>query len=352
MQPITDPFSLPVGALPPERLAWLCQPEQIEHTLALLLALRSWQHASQLLLADDRPGLAQVIALVLAHASQRGQIQPIASLDGTAQFPTRLLLASAATDAARNALMHLRSLHDPAIWPSSLPQGDRLYQRFLRPLMRRVTGRDFPLVAEAVESLERAPVRAFLDERLTRLVQRAQQTRQPIPLRALSRLCIAPVDLLPIRENRWYFFDDNESWSNLDQSDLRQLDPEGASEIAWQYRSQTAEYVFHLPLRQVAGFLPVEQLHALPRQPGVSQERGVIQDHVLSEAEGLDRPADTILRDLGVEIARVCPHRLVDKRAYLARPAIRDLRWPGVGHDGDDWSDDPWDGLILPPSAR
>ncbi|HEU5380751.1 MAG TPA: hypothetical protein VFV38_35455 [Ktedonobacteraceae bacterium] len=114
------------------------------------------------------------------------------------------------------------------------------------------------------------------------------------------------------------------------------LDPEGASEVALHYRSPTAEYVFHLPFRQAARFVPAKRLRAILRQPGRSWERGIVEGRGLREKEGLSRPTEAILRDLGVEIARICPHHLEDKQAYMARPAIRDLRWPSIGRDGED----------------
>src|SRR5579885_2358352 len=119
-------FALRPAAILPSRLDWLCQPEQIEHTLALLFRLKSWIRASQRLLYDDRQGLHDVQALILAHAVQHGRIQATAYLDRSQQFPGELLLDSAADDAARGLLIHLNGLCDPAIWPPFLPEGDRL----------------------------------------------------------------------------------------------------------------------------------------------------------------------------------------------------------------------------------
>src|SRR5579885_2269212 len=103
-------FAFPADALPLSRLEWLCQPEQIEHTLALLFRLKSWSRASQRLLSDDRQGLHDMQALILAHAVQRGRIQATAYLDRSEQFPGELLLDSAADDAARGLLIHLNGL--------------------------------------------------------------------------------------------------------------------------------------------------------------------------------------------------------------------------------------------------
>jgi hypothetical protein len=345
-------FALRPTALLPSRLEWLCQPEQIEHTLVLLFRLKSWTRASQRLLYDDRQGLHDVQALILAHALQRGKLQATAYLDRSEQFPRELLLASAADDAAQGLLIHLNALCDPEIWPPFRPEGDRLYQRYIRPLVRRLTGQDFPLVADAVKALEASHLRDFLHQRLQRLVAQAKRTRRPIPIRSLSRLCLAPVDVLPIRDNRLYFLDSYDSWKDLERSDLCKLDPEGFSEIALAYRSPSAEFVFHLPFRQIAPFVPAEHLRALQATPGVSQEHGIVRGRAIDEAEGLAISAHAILQDLGVEIASVCPHGLVDKQVYLAQPAIRDLLWPTAGGHQEDWLEDVWDGLCLPPSER
>ena len=340
------------GAILPSRLDWLCQPTQIEHTLLLLFFLNSWKRASSLLLYADRQGLQEIQLLIIGHASQMGSVQAVAYFDRSGQFPGELLRESAADNAARGLLIHLKSLCDPDIWPSFLPDGDRIYQRYIRPLYRRITGNDFPRVSDAVDALEPAPLRDFLQDRLQRLVAQAKRTREPIPHGALSRLCIAPIDLLPIRENRVYFLDGYDTWSDLDVSDQRKLDPEGLSEIAFASRSSSAEFVFHLPFRQAALFIPPERLHELQCEPDASQERGIYQGRPIDEAEGLKHPARGILQDLGVDLASVCPHGLVDKQSYLAQPAIRELLWPVADQDQDAWLDDVWNGLCLPPSDR
>ena len=344
--------SLVPGAMLPSRLEWLCQPEQIEHTLSLLFRLNSWKRASRRLLSDDRQGLQVLQALILAHAVQRGSVQATAYLDRSERFPGELLLDSAADDAARGLLIHLKSLCNPAIWPACLPEGDRVYQQFIRPLYRRITGTDFPLVASAVPALDVTTLRDFLQKRLQKLVAQAKRTRQPLPILALSRLCIAPIDLLPIRENRVYFLDGYDTWQALERSDLCKLDPEGYSEIALAYHSPTAAFVFHLPFRQAALFVPAERLRALQDSPGTSHEHGIYHGRTIDDAEGLASPVREILQDLGVTLASVCPHELVDKQVYLAQPAIRDLLWPTAGRNQEDWLDDVWDGLCLPPSER
>ncbi len=347
-----DRFPDVPAAIFPSRLEWLCQPEQIEHTLRLLFCLSAWKRASNRLLYPDRQGLAEVQAMVLEQASKVGMVQPTTYVDGTARFPGELLLESAAENAARGVNIHLKGLRDPEIWPPFWPDGDRVYQQYIRPLYRRITGQDFPLVAQAVEALEVGQVRAYVQKQLDRLIARATQTRQPLSTRRLAALCIAPIDLLPIRDNRLSFLDGYESWDELDESDRRKLDPEGYSQVAFAYQSASAEFVFHLPLRRAERFVSPESLRALQKTPGSSQERAIVQERMLDEAESLTRSAREILQDLGVEIAQVCPHGLVDKASYLAQPAIRDLLWPTRYTDGTDWDDDPWDGICLPPEQR
>lgn len=342
----------PSEAITPLRLAWLCQPEQIEHTLRLLYFLNAWKKAHQRLLYADRQGLCEIQALVLAQATRMDLVQAVSYLDGTSRFPEELLLAHVAEHAARGVLIHLRSLCDPEIWPPSLPEGDHLYQQYLRPLCRRITGKDCKQAAEAAAILDLSQIRTYIQERVLKLVARARLMRQPLSTHHLAALCIAPVDLLPIRDNRVYFLDSYTSWNALDASDRRKLDPEGASKVAFQYRSATAEFVFHLPMRRAEAFLSDTSLRTLQKAAGMNPERGFFQGKEIGEQEGLAYPVQEILQDLGVMIACVCPHKLIDKTQYLARPAIRDLRWPTLDHDPSVWIDDPWDGLCLPPEIR
>ncbi|HEU5380308.1 MAG TPA: hypothetical protein VFV38_33200, partial [Ktedonobacteraceae bacterium] len=166
-------------------------------------------------------------------------------------------------------------------------------------------------MADALKALDLATIRAFLQERLQKLISLAKRTRWPLSVHALSRLCIAPTDLLPIRENRLYFFDGYTTWEDLDRSDLCKLDPEGASKVVFQYLSPTAEFLFQLPFRQAALFVSAERLRSLPCPSDVGQECGVYQGQLIGNEDGRQRSAEEILQDLGVDIASVCPHRLV-----------------------------------------
>ncbi|HEU5380307.1 MAG TPA: hypothetical protein VFV38_33195 [Ktedonobacteraceae bacterium] len=119
--------SLLPGAILPSRLAWLCQPEQIEYTLALLFSLNRWKNASHLLLYADRQGLQDIQTVLLAQAIRQGSVQAVAYVDGSGQFPDGLLLDSVAESAARSILIHLKSLCDPDICPPLWSDGDCLY---------------------------------------------------------------------------------------------------------------------------------------------------------------------------------------------------------------------------------
>ena len=116
-----------------------------------------------------------------------------------------------------------------------------------------------------------------------------------------------------------------------------------------QYSSPNAEFIFHLPLRWAETFVSTERLHELQRTPGISQERGIYQGIPIDEAESLKHPGREILQDLGVDIISVCPHKLLEKESYLTQPAIRDILWPTRGCDPEEWEDDPWNGICLPP---
>ena len=345
-------MSTPSAAITPARLEWLCQPEQIEHTLCLLWKLHAWQRASDRLLYADRQGLADVQACVLEQATRAGRLHPVTYVDGRQRFPGELLLQTAAEDAARALLIHLHSLGDPDVWPPSLPKGDRLYQRYIRPLFRRITGHTYQRAAQAATALEVGQIQRYIQDRLDQLIERARATGQPLCTLRMAALCLAPIDLLPIRENRAYFLDSYESWDELDESDQRKLDPEGYSQVAFAYQSASAAFVFPVSLRRAETFVSAERIRELQKWPGRRQEQGIIEGVPLHDEDSLAHPPKDMLQELDVEIARVCPHELGDKASYLARPTMRDLLWPTVEQDSQTWANDPWDGLCLPPGQR
>lgn len=340
------------AVIDPMHLARLCQPECIERTLRLLCALSVWQRAGKRLLYADRQGLRKVQALVLEQATRAGLMWPTTYLESEQRFPDGLLLGSAAQNAARGVLLHLRVLSQTEANPPFLPEETRLYQRYIRPLARRVAGRDFLAVSEAASALHVERVRAYIQSRLARLVTRAAQTRLPLSPRRLAALCIAPIDLLPILDNRVFFLETYESWSDLDESDRLRLDPEGDCEIAFAYQGASATFVFHLPVRRAETFVPAETISALRRSPGSSQERGEIGGKRIDEEASLARPARELLQELGIEVIGVCPYGLEDRQSYLARPDIRSQLCSPSWWDKEAWDDDPWDGLCLPPEER
>jgi hypothetical protein len=137
-------------------------------------------------------------------------------------------------------------------------------------------------------------------------------------------------------DNEGNFLDGYETWEDLDISDQRKLDPEGYSEIALRYNSPRAEFIFHLPLRWAETFVPVERIRELQRTPGISQEQGIYRGTSIGDEESLNHPVKELLQDLGVAIAAVCPHKLLEKEDYLAKPSIRDILWPTRGYDHED----------------
>lgn len=165
------------GGIPRARLAWLCQPEQIERTLRLLSSLNHWAKARERLLYADRQGLYRVKAALVQQAFAAGLISPVSYTDG-----------SAALD-----------------------------------LFARITGRR-PACRADIEALDVEGTKTFLQERPAALVTQARATRLPIPDGELEALCIEPVDRLDIR---WSRDRPSPRWCELDESETVQLDPEG-----------------------------------------------------------------------------------------------------------------------------
>jgi hypothetical protein len=147
----------------------------------------------------------------------------------------------------------------------------------------------------------------------------------------LAALCVAPTDLLCIQDRRYYYLETWDSWDSLDASDLRKLDPEGLSLIAFQYNSPRAHYVFHLPFRTAEAFLPAQQTHKLKNAPSTSREFGEHYGRPITEIESLQRPIREILWELGVDIGAICPRQLNNKQEYVLAQILRDAQW------NEDW---------------
>jgi len=181
-------------------------------------------------------------------------------------------------------------------------------------------------------------------------VAQARSTRQPISGRDLVALCIEPIDLLDIH---WSRNRPSPRWDELDEGEAIQLDPEGLSLIAFEYDSSTAHYVFHLPFRMAERFLPEQLVRELRNRPRDSRECGVFFGRTITEAESQEHPVEEILRELGVDVAAVCPHKLINKREHVSQLASRYSDWEGDEEDDDeeeDWGDEDWE--VLPPRPR
>src|SRR5260370_40655687 len=156
----------------------------------------------------------------------------------------------------------------------------------------------------------------------------------------LAELCIEPIDLLDVH---WSRNRPSPRWDELDEGEAIQLDPEGLSLIAFEYDSSTAHYVFHLPFRVAERFLPELLVRELRNRPKDSREYGVFFSRTITETESQEHPVEEILRELGVDVAAVCPHQLVDKQEYVSQLASRYSFWEG--DEDEDWE-------VLPHQSR
>ena len=260
------------GGILPSRLAWLCQPERIERTLHLLFYLNHWAKARERLLYADRQGLYQVKTAVVRQAFGAGLVNPVSYIDGSPGFAHEFSLDLAADIATEVFIDRLAMLiEDDEYLPADREESDSTaLSLFARIMGRRATSR------ADIEALDVEGTKAFLQEHLAALITQARSTRQPIPDSELVALCVEPIDLLDIH---WSRNRPSPRWSELDEREAVQLDPEG---------------------------------------------------HPLGE----------ILRELGVDVAAVCPYRLTDKQEYVSRLASRYPYWDG---DEEDWDDEDWE---------
>src|SRR5260221_4291457 len=148
-------------------------------------------------------------------------------------------------------------------------------------LFARIRGRQ-PTSRVDIEALDVEATKDFLQEQLEALIARAGSTRQPIADSELAALCIEPVDLLNIHWSRNLL---SPRWSELDESEAVQLDPEGLSLIAFEYAGAAAHYIFHLPFRTAERFLPEPLVRDLKSRPGDSRECGEFFGRTITEAE-------------------------------------------------------------------
>jgi hypothetical protein len=325
------------GGIPPSRLAWLCQPERIERTLHLLFSLNHWAKARERLLYADRQGLYRVKATVVRQVFAADLVSPVSYIDGSSGFSRAFSLDLAADIATEVFMDRLAMLiEDDEYLPADGEESDStVLSLFARIMGHRATSR------ADIEALDVQGTKAFLQERLEALIAQARSTRRPIPDSELAALCIEPVDLLDIH---WSRNRPSPRWSELDESETVQLDPEGLSLIAFEYAGATAHYIFHLPFRAAEGFLPEPRVRDLKSRPGNSRECGEFFGRTITEAESREHPVGEILRELGVDVAAVCPYRLTEKQEYVSQLARRYPYWNGEEEDDEeDWDDEDWE---------
>lgn len=302
-------------------LEQLCNPTQIESTMHLLFALNHWAKARDRLFFADRQGLYEVKTVILRQAYEAGQIVAYAYIDGSAGFGAELAFDTAADITAETIIWRLEEL---SAYPN--PGACDPYDEMARRFYTRMTGKT-KITAADVAALEARLVAGYIREELQKLEQEARATRQPIPRDKLVELCIAPGDLLYIQDHRYYEFGNWDSWDRLDGSDLRKLDPEGLSLVAFHYISSSTHYVFHQPLRLAEAFLPAWTMAQLKLAPWTSRESGEYYGRTITETESLRQPIADILRQLGVDIMAICPRQLSDKQEYTLAQALHYAAW-------------------------
>ena len=85
--------------------------------------------------------------------------------------------------------------------------------------------------------------------------------------------------------------------------------------------------------------MPQPRVRDLKSRPGNSRESGEYFGGIITEEESLEHPVGEILRELGVDVAAVCPYRLTDKQVDVSRLARRYAYWD----DEEDWDDEDWE---------
>ncbi|GCF06704.1 hypothetical protein [Dictyobacter arantiisoli] len=319
-QPPYQPQPNDPGSILPGRLRWLCQPERIEQTFYQLNHLNHWAKATDQLYYDDRQGLYSVKATLLEQAYRNGVIIPTGYLDGSEAFTRQLMLEAAANFAADTLFDSLSSLKRHGI-------EDEISNR-TRQIFQAITGQALqPETNSELLSVEQ--VEHYIHQQLESILAQALQTRQPIDHARLTELLVHPTDLLDIPWSRTRYIGD---WDTLDQGDLRKLDPEGQSLIAFEYSSADAHYQFHLPYRTTATFLPEEIItHLRQHICAHRQERGNAYGGPITVEESEKHPIEEILHLLGVRIELICPNKLERKSQR---------RYPATRWENNDWDDD------------
>jgi hypothetical protein len=307
----------------PDALSALCGADYIVDTLRAIFHLNHWAKARDRLLYLDRQGLYQVKARILREAYRQGQIQLVSYIDGSGGFPA---LDETQTLFATERIADDVSDENPVA----------------RDLYRQVIGREIG-PSETVDRADLPIIEAYIRERLRDLRSDALSTRRAIPTSALKALCLDPDDLyeyFPAVEHARFHLD----WDDLDESDLRVLDPEGLSLVTFRYRSPDAGFTFHLPFRVAEQFVAEQELYNLQASGG-QREAGEFFGREITEEESLAYPVRELLEKLGVDASVVCPENLVDKDQHVARieaeRAAR-YRWRRMQAERYDF-DEEWD---------
>lgn len=320
-----------VTGLTATQLDTLCQPEKIDETMRLLFALNHWAKARERLFFADRQGLYLVKAALVRHAYELGLVMEKAYIDGREGFGAELSFELAADIAAEGFLWRLEEMAEEAE-----KTRENAYERVIHQLYTRITGQEH-ITASAVEALDLAQIHTFILQHLRELEREARFSGQPIPYNKLTELCVAPSDLLNIRDRRYYDLGDWYSWSELDSCDLRKLDPEGLSLISFEYVSPIARYIFHLPLRLAEAFVPGKQIASLKSAPWSHRESGEYYGRPITEAESLQQSIASILERLGVDMLAICPRQLSNKQEFLrARNRHRSIWASFLSEEEDD----------------
>lgn len=333
------------------QLEQLCQKGQLENTLHLLFYLNHWAKNRERLFFADRQGLYQVKAALLKQAYVIGAIEAVAYVDGTQEFGNDLMLDAAADITAEVITERLDELSDSTYFTSRLRSE---YDQVVCQFYARMTGKTIAS-SEDIDEVETVQVREYLYERLIELEREARVARQPVPCGELAALCIAPGDIIYIQGSHFSHLANWDSWDDLDASDLRKLDPEGLSLIAFRYTSAAVRYVFHLPFRLAEAFLPEQLVRELKSMPTTSREAGEYYGRAITEAESLHYPIGEILQKLGVDVAAICPHQLSSKQEYVLAKA-RVYAWRNeeeyYDDDDDEWDEEDWLDVYLPAKRK
>ncbi|GCE04879.1 hypothetical protein [Dictyobacter aurantiacus] len=308
----------------PGRLEWLCLPEQIEGTLLQISHLNHWAKAADRLYYDDRQGLYSVKARFLKQAYYNGTVQPVGYVDGGAAFPKNFAVESAAAVAAD---FLLETLED-----KKRGQRGNEYSNAAMRLFQRITGQPFLVQdKEQTIALKQEQAEAVIHSYLHDLIEQARQTHQPIAHQRLEELLVFPGEILDIAVTRYRYIS---TWDDLDKNELRKLDPEGLSLISFGYESASARYIFHLPFRTAQEFLPEDEITRL--RGHVSSERkeyGSAYGRTITAEESNSHPIEELLQTLGVNISKICPHKLERKQERTIQPS-RQWHEPDNNEDG------------------